>query len=227
MEFTPMIILAQKGSKIYPNTTLPITLWLKYNNKKIIYMQNNYNKYTTGDDLVPISIDKDNPQILSDVKLNVSDKDLKKVFDFIKGKYKLLVNAINGTNMDYSIMEYTYINKFKPTVVDGFFVNGVGAKHFKDLPVDLYFYCNGIDFDDYRDLYTFLMVNNYSKNSRFEDCITVTIDKDNPKLVYDVKLGISKDDFDKVKNFIKRNYDTLDKYTKDKMGTKDLYGNLK
>jgi len=40
MEFTPMIILAQKGSKIYPNTNLPITLWLKYDDKKkIIYMK--------------------------------------------------------------------------------------------------------------------------------------------------------------------------------------------
>lgn len=224
MEFTPMIILAQKGSKIYPNTSLPITLWLKVDCKdKIIYMQNNYNKYTTGNDLVPISIDKENPKILKDVVLSVSDKDLKKVFDFIKEKYLFLINVVNCAIMDYSIMEYTYINRFKPIVVDGFYTNIISPKRFKELPVELYLYCNGIFYDDERNLYTLLMCNNYNKKNKFEDCVSVSIDRYEPKLVNDVELNISKEDFDKVKDFIRSHYDFLDKYIKNELDIDDIY----
>lgn len=214
MEFTPMIILAQKESKIYPNTTLPITLWLKIDNKKIIYMQNNYNKYTTGNDLIPISIDKDNPRLLENVTLNVKEKDLKKVFDFIKEKYKSLIDMVDGVDMDYSIMEYTYINRFKPTVVDGFFVNGIGPRDYPSLPVNLYLYCDDIEYDDERDLYTLLMSNKVGYKGGFEHCVTVSIDKENPQLVYDVKLGITKEEFKRVQDFIRRHYDFLVEYTK-------------
>lgn len=227
MEFTLMTILAQKGSTIYPNTNLPITLWLKPDQKKIIYMQNNYNKYTTGNDLIPISIDKDNPQILSETPINVSDKDLKKVLNFIKKKYQSLINMVDDVAMDYSIMEYTYINKFKPTVVDGFFTNQIGAKHYKNLPVDLYLYCNNIKYDDERNLYSLLMVNTYDKIRGFENCVTVSIDKDNPQLLYDVELKISNEDFAKVQEFIKRNYDFFDRYIKDEdISTHALYCHL-
>lgn len=222
-----MIILAQKGSKIYHNTNLPITLWLKNNDEKIIYMQNNYNKYTTGNDLIPISIDAYNPKILSDVKLNVKEKDIKKVLNFIKKKYESLIKVIEGESMDYSIMEYTYINKFKPTLIDGFFVNEISSKRYRNLPVDLCLYCNGIEYDDERDLYSLLMANNYERNNRFEDCITVSIDKYNPKPLYDVKLGITEKDFKKVQGFIKRNYDFFDKYIKDdSIDIYDLHSHL-
>lgn len=224
MEFTPMIILAQKGSSIYPNTDLPITLWLYDNGRKenIIYMQNNYDKYTTGNDLIPISIDKVNPQLLVDTRLNVSTEDLNKVFDFIKSKYNSLIDMINGFAMDYAIMEYTYINKFKPTVVDGFFTDTITAKHYKELPVDLYLYCNNINYDDERDLYTLLMVNTYDKKGCFDDCVTVSIDKENPRLVYDVELGISEKDFNEVKKFIIKHYDFFDSYIKGKVDISDL-----
>jgi len=214
MEFTPMIILAQKGSKIYPNTTLPITLWLKCDNKKIIYMQNNYNKYTTGNDLIPISIDKDNPRLLENVILNVKEKDLKKVFSFIKEKYQALIDMVNGVDMDYSIMEYTYINRFKPTVVDGFFVNEISPRNYPSLPVYLYLYCDNIDYDDGRNPYTLLMSNKVGCKVGFEHCVTVSIDKENPQLVYDVKLGITQEEFKRVQDFIRRHYDFLVDYTK-------------
>lgn len=228
MEFTQMIILAQKGSKIYPNTTLPITLWLKVDSEdKIIYMQNNYNKYTTGDDLVPISIDKENPQLLKNVKLNIKDDDFKKVVDFIKEKYRSLVDTVNGIGMDYSIMEYTYINRFKPTVVDGFLVNNISPKDYPHLPVDLYLYCNGCDFDDERNLYTLLMKNTLDNKSGFEQCVTVSIDKVNPKLVYDVKLGISEESFKQIQEFIRKNYDFLVKYTEaDNISIEDIIDNI-
>ncbi len=222
-----MIIIAQKGSKIYPNTNLPITLWLKYDNKKIIYMQNNYNRYTTGNDLVPISIDKDNPKLLENVELNVKKKDLKKVLNFIKEKYQILLDTVNGVNIDYSIMEHTYINKFKPTVIDGFLVNGICAKNYKNLPVDLYLYCDVNEYDDERNLYTLLMQNTHKHNKRFEDYVTVNIDRDNPQLVYDVKLGISKEEFKKVQNFIKRHYYFLKMYTdRHDMDISDIYDYL-
>ena len=218
-----MIILAQKGSKIYPNTNLPITLWLKYNdNQKIIYMQNNYN------DLVPIRIDKDNPQLLEEVKLNVKEKDFKKVLKFIKEKYQILIDTINGTDIDYSIMEYTNINRFKPTVIDGFFVNGISARDYHSLPVDLYLYCDVNKYDDERDLYTLLMQNTHKSNKMFEDYVTVSIDNENPKLVYDVKLGIPKEEFKRVQNFIIMHYDFLKEYTeRDDMDIGDVHGYLK
>ena len=209
-----MIILAQKGSKIYPNTNLPITLWLKLDNQKIIYMQNNYNKYTTGNDLVPISIDKNNPKLLEDVELNVKKRDLKKVLNFIKEKYQILIDTIKGVDIDYSIMEHTYINKFKPTVIDGFFVNGISPKDYPSLPVDLYLYCDNVDYDDERDLYTLLMCNKVGYKGGFENYVTVSIDKENPRLVYDVELGITKEEFKRVQDFIKRHYDFLVEYTK-------------
>ena len=81
-EFTDMIILAKKGTGIYPNTNLPITLWLKINNEKIIYMQNNYNKYTTDNDLIPISIDEYNPKLVYDVKLGISKKEFPKISEW-------------------------------------------------------------------------------------------------------------------------------------------------
>ena len=49
--------------------------------QKIIYMQNNYEKYTTGNDLIPITIDKENPSLLEDVKLKVKEKDFQKVIN--------------------------------------------------------------------------------------------------------------------------------------------------
>ena len=225
MEFTPMIILAQKGSKIYPNTNLPITLWIKYDGKKkIIYMQNNYNKYTTGNDLIPISIDKDNPKLLEEVELNVKEKDLKKVLNFIREKHQILIDTINGIDIDLSIMEYTDINRFKPTVIDGFFVNGISARDYHSLPVDLYLYCDVNEYDDERDLYTLLMQNTHKSNRRFEDYVTVSIDKENPQLVYDVKLGIPKEEFKRVQDFIKRHYDFLKEYTeRDDMDIGDIH----
>ena len=214
MEFTPMIILAQKGSTIYPNTNLPITLWLKMDDQKIIYMQNNYEKYTTGNDLIPITIDKENPSLLEDVKLKVKEKDFQKVINFIKEKYEALINRVEGIEMDYSIMEYTYINRFKPTVIDGFFVNGINKKDYPSLPVNLYLYCDNINYDDERDLYTLLMQNSHQKSRGFENYVTVSIDKENPQLVYGVELGISLEEFKKVQEFIKRHYDFLINYTK-------------
>ncbi len=223
-----MIILVQKGSKIYPNTNLPITLWLKYNDKQeIIYMQNNYNKYTTGDDLIPISIDKYKPKLLEEVKLNVKEKDLKKVLNFIKEKYQILIDTVNGVGFDYSIMEHTDINRFKPTVIDGFFVNGISARDYPSLPVDLFLYCDVNEYDDERDLYTLLMQNTHQHNKRFEDYVTVSIDKENPKLVYDVQLGISKEEFKRVQDFIKRHYDFLKEYTeRNDMDIKDIHDYL-
>ena len=228
MEFTPMIILAQKGSKIYPNTNLPITLWLKYDDKKkIIYMQNNYNKYTTGNDLIPISIDKDNPKLLEEVELNVKEKDLKKVLNFIREKHQILIDTINGIDIDLSIMEYTDINRFKPTVIDGFFVNGISTRDYHSLPVDLYLYCDVNEYDDERDLYTLLMQNTHKSNRRFEDYVTVSIDKENPQLVYNVKLGIPKEEFKRVQDFIKRHYDFLKEYTeRDDMDIGDIHDYL-
>lgn len=225
MEFTPMIILAQKGSKIYPNTNLPITLWLKYNNnQKIIYMQNNYNKYTTGNDLIPISIDKDSPRLLENVELNVKKEDFEKVLQFIKEKYQILIDTINGVDIDYSIMEYTHINKFKTTVIDGFFVNSISARDYQSLPVDLCLYCDVNEYDDERDLYTLLMQNTHKSNKRFEDYVTVSIDKENPQLVYDIKLGIPKEEFKRVQDFIKRHYDFLKEYTeRDDMDIGDIH----
>lgn len=223
-----MIILAQKGSKIYPNTNLPITLWLKYNdNQKIIYMQNNYNKYTTGNDLIPISIDKDSPRLLENVELNVKKEDFEKVLQFIKEKYQILIDTINGVDIDYSIMEYTHINKFKTTVIDGFFVNSISARDYQSLPVDLCLYCDVNEYDDERDLYTLLMQNTHKSNKRFEDYVTVSIDKENPQLVYDVKLGIPKEEFKRVQDFIKRHYDFLKEYTeRDDMDIGDIHGYL-
>ena len=223
-----MIILVQKGSKIYPNTNLPITLWLKYNDKQeIIYMQNNYNKYTTGDDLIPISIDKYKPKLLEEVKLNVKEKDFKKVLNFIKEKYQILIDTVNGVGFDYSIMEHTDINRFKPTVIDGFFVNGISARDYPSLPVDLFLYCDVNEYDDERDLYTLLMQNTHQHNKRFEDYVTVSIDKENPKLVYDVQLGISKEEFKRVQDFIKRHYDFLKEYTeRNDMDIKDIHDYL-
>ena len=223
-----MIILVQKGSKIYPNTNLPITLWLKYNDKQeIIYMQNNYNKYTTGNDLIPISIDKYKPKLLEEVKLNVKEKDFKKVLNFIKEKYQILIDTVNGVGFDYSIMEHTDINRFKPTVIDGFFVNGISARDYPSLPVDLFLYCDVNEYDDERDLYTLLMQNTHQHNKRFEDYVTVSIDKENPKLVYDVQLGISKEEFKRVQDFIKRHYDFLKEYTeRNDMDIKDIHDYL-
>lgn len=222
-----MIILAQKGSTIYPNTNLPITLWLKIDNQKIIYMQNNYNKYTTGNDLIPISIDKEKPKLLEDIQLNVKEKDLKKVLNFIKEKYQSLMDTVNDVAMDYSIMEYTYINRFKTTVIDGFFVNGINAKDYLSLPVNLYLYCDNISYDDERNLYTLLMQNSHQKSPGFEDYVTVSIDKENPSLVYDVELGIPEEEFKKVQAFIKRHYDFLVNYTNSKdMDIVDLHNYL-
>ena len=176
-------------------------------------MQNNYNKYTTGNDLIPISVDKENPQLLEEVELNVKEKDLKKVLNFIREKYQILIDTINGIDIDYSIMEHTHINKFKPTVIDGFFVNGISTRDYQSLPVDLYLYCDVNEYDDERDLYTLLMQNTHRSNRRFEDYVTVSIDKENPQLVYDVKLGIPKEEFKRVQDFIKRHYDFLKEYT--------------
>ncbi len=216
-----MIILAQKGSSIYPNTDLPITLWLKLDKQKIIYMQNNYNKYTTGDDLVPISINKDDPKLLRDVKLNVEQNDLKKVLNFIKEKYRTLINVVDGKEIDYSLMEYTYINRFKPTVIDGFFVNCINPKRYPDLPVYLYLYCNNVDYDDERNLYTLLMCNRLDDKVGLENFVTVSIDKDDPQLVYDVELAIPEETFKKVRDFIKKHYVFLNNYIEDKDYTID------
>lgn len=222
-----MYILAQKGSKIYPNTNLPITLWLKEGKEKIIYMQNNYNKYTTGNDLVPISIDKDNPQLLEDVTLNVKEKDLQKVFNFIKKKYQSLIDMINEVSWDYSIIEYTYINRFRPTVVDGFFTNTISARHYKNLPVNLCLYCDCIPYDDERDKMTLLMQNTHEHDNRFEDYVTVSIDKYNPQLVYDVELGIPEYEFKQVQDFIRKHYKFLKEYTEsNEMGIGDIFDYL-
>ncbi len=71
------------------------------------------------------------------------------------------------------------------------------------------------------------MKNNYNKYTTGDDLITISIDKDNPKLLYDVELNVSENDFKKVQEFIKRNYDFLDEYTKNRIGTLDLYNELK
>lgn len=227
MEFTYMYILAQEGSKIYPNTNLPITLWLKEGNEKIIYMQNNYNKYTIGNDLVPISIDKDNPQLLEDVELNIKEEDFNKVLNFIKEKYKSLIDFVNEIKWDYSIIEYTFINRFKSTVVDGFFTNTISARDYKNLPVDLSLYCDNIPYDDERDKMTLLMQNTHESNRRFEDYVTVSIDEHNPQLVYDVELGIPEEEFKQVQDFIKKHYRFLKEYTKsDNMDIGDIFGYL-
>ena len=65
-------------------------------------MQNNYNKYTTGNDLIPISIDKDNPKLLEEVELNVKEKDLKKVLNFIREKHQILIDT-SYTNCGFSL----------------------------------------------------------------------------------------------------------------------------
>lgn len=225
MEFIPMIILARKKSKIYHGTNLPVTLWFYCDGKKeeIIYMQNNYHKYTTGNDLVPIRLDKKNPELLEEIKLNIEEKDFRKVQKFIKNNYYTLMAWAKEEWLNYSLMEYTYINRFKPTVIDGFFVEHLSHKRIPELPVDLYFYCNGINYDDERDLYSCLMVNNYESKGKFEDCVTVSIEKENPKLLYDVALQISEEDFRKVQEFIKKHFDFLDHYIKDKKTSFDLH----
>lgn len=228
MEFIPMVILAQKNSKIYHGTDLPVTLWFYRDGKKedIIYMQNNYHKYTTGNDLVPIGLDKKNPRLLKDIVLNIEARDFKKVQKFIKDNYYTLMAWVKEGWFNYSLMEFTYINRFKPTVIDGFFVEHVSHKHTKELPVDLYFYCNGVEYDDERNLYSLLMVNTYHSKGQLEDCVTVSINRENPKLLYDVKLGISKEDFEKVKTFIRKNFDFLEQYIKDKNTSFDLHTQL-
>lgn len=223
-----MVILAQKKSKIYHGTNLPVTLWFYDDGKKeeVIYMQNNYNKYTIGDDLVPIRLDKKNPELLEDVSLNIEEKDFRKVQRFIKNNYYTLMAWVKEGWLNYSIMEFTYINRFKPTVIDGFFVEHISHKHVKELPVDLYCYCNGKEYDDERNLYSLLMVNTYHNKAKLEECVTISIDREDPKLLYDVELGISEEDFKKVKEFIKKNFEFFDNYIKDKKTSFDLHSNL-
>ena len=214
-EFIPMIILAKKGCAFYPSTNLPVTLWIYDEPYKdnYIYLQNNYNKYTTGADLIPITIAENNPKLKEDTELNIKVSDLKKILSFIKKNYTSIMHAIDDSKINYGYMEFTYMNRFKPTLVDGFFIETLSKKH-THLPVNLYNYDNTIPFDDDRNMYTLLMDNVYNNSAGFENSVTISIDKNNPQLVYDVKLGISKEDFEQVRNFIKENYDTFDKFIK-------------
>lgn len=77
-----------------------------------------------------------------------------------------------------------------------------------------------------RDLYTLLMDNRVNYKGGFENCVTVSIDKENPQLIYDVKLGITEEEFKRVQDFIRKNYDFLIEYTKNNdIGISDIADN--
>lgn len=63
-----------------------------------LIMQNYYESDKGKNELVHISIDKDNPKLLKD-KLNISEEDFSKVQEFIKKHYEDFMNYIND-NID-------------------------------------------------------------------------------------------------------------------------------
>lgn len=85
------------------HTGLPMNIWLddigayrniKHNVPRIKFQNDKSDKVL--DNTIPISIDKENPQILTKtVQLKLPQKDFKKLYDFIKDNYDLLIKFWN------------------------------------------------------------------------------------------------------------------------------------
>lgn len=91
-------------------TKLPMTIWIESNvrsthhNKPRMKFANSYSPKQNINDLIPISIDKENPEILiKNYKLKISSKDLDILKDWIKKHYE---NLIKVWNQDMTPFEF-------------------------------------------------------------------------------------------------------------------------
>lgn len=94
-------------------TGLPVNLWMdssgiergtKHNSFRL-KMQNDYGDKASPSELIPVSIDKDNPEILINTQLNIKKKDFKKVADFIVHNYDLLSAHVRGELDDVQLID--------------------------------------------------------------------------------------------------------------------------
>lgn len=94
---------------------LPVNIWIDEEgiDRKVehniprLKVQNNYSDRTTQNDFISVSIDN-NPQILAGT-LKIKQKDLNKVFEFIKLNYSVLMdrwnNKITTKEMFYNLKD--------------------------------------------------------------------------------------------------------------------------
>lgn len=83
------------------DTNLPMMIWIEpsrktNHNKPRLKFENSYSKKLIPKELIPISIDKDNPEILVDgFKLKIKPKDIDILKEWIKKYYKDLMDVWN------------------------------------------------------------------------------------------------------------------------------------
>ena len=93
-------------------TGLKVNLWIDSSGQKRnikhspyrIKMQNNYRRLVDSSDMIPISIDKDNPQNIDNVKLKIKTKDYNEVKQFIIDNYSDLCLLIQNKITDRELI---------------------------------------------------------------------------------------------------------------------------
>ena len=95
-------------------SNLPVNIWLDdlginrktRHNFARLKVQNDYLERSSND-LFSVSIDKDNPKVLAG-KVKIKERDLNKVFEWIKLNYDLLMEHWNG-----EIDSYEFVDKMR------------------------------------------------------------------------------------------------------------------
>jgi len=93
-------------------TGLKVNLWIDSSGQKRdikhspyrIKMQNNYRRLIDSNDMIPISIDKENPENIDKIKLKIKTKDYNEVKQFIKDNYEDLCLLIQNKITDRELI---------------------------------------------------------------------------------------------------------------------------
>lgn len=98
-------------------TGLPVNMWvdgggidrpLRHSNYRL-KIQNGYGDKAKPEELIPVSIDKDNPKLLKDVELKIKKKDLNIIYQFIKDHFDDFDEFVKGNIDEDDLKQKLYL----------------------------------------------------------------------------------------------------------------------